>query len=478
MKASRLPASAQTIATYGFNVPCRRFVLTSNIVRDRRMPLVDEFVLRILKATEKLSAARLGAFFGFSSAEIVTVVADLQNRGLLSVSNEDVELAPAAHEHFRVGQQGVPQIVEVETWVDRLWFDLVSRNMMTPERKSPLPNLLDLTSAKAAKELPASFARDAFEQNFSEFLRKVRRINNPDAFSLYSVSDVVPDRFGSVVLSGSFDLVLDPEPRLVPKLLEVEAGDLARYRPLTEAMQDAVRRLNDAEPSAAGLTEFRRLSADSTVSAHHNGRQHFSASAWLGDPAVRANPDRMPIIGASYLKRNIKLFLGAIERRTGRKLGSRSPGTVELVWYRPAGSAWGSSPDLQDVIPGVVGSLRNGLPPAWRLRSTLISPASARKEAQGRFGRLFDRGFASPASHLAAGTEILHLEGIAAMVLMRVALTPVISIPVGFVLSAEGDLRRLENGLGSLDDQYDEMWNRSSVHEELRRPDHETNTNS
>jgi hypothetical protein len=68
---------------------------------------------------------------------------------------------------------------------------------------------------------------------------------------------------------------------------------------------------------------------------------------------------------------------------------------------------------------------------------------------------------------LAAGTEIIYLEGVAAMVLTRVALTPVISIPAGFVLGADGDLRRLENGLGSLDKQYDEMWNRLALHEEL-----------
>jgi hypothetical protein len=431
------------------------------------MPLVDEFVLRILKVAEKLPAARLGAFLGFSPAETVAVVADLHNRGLLAISNEDIELAPSAHEHFRVGQQGVPQIVEVETWVDRLWFDLVSRNMMTPERKSPLPNLLDLKPATTAKELPASFARDAFEQNFSEFLRKVRRINNPDAFSLYSVSDVIPDRFGSVVLSGSMDLILDPEPRLVPKLLDVEAGDVARYRPLTEAMQDAMRRLNDADPSAAGLAEFRRLSGDTTVVAHHDTQQHFNASAWFANPLVQSNQDRVPIIGASYLTRNRALFLRTIERRAGRKLKGRPPGTLDLVWYRPAGSAWGASTDLQKVVPEIIGSLRKNLPPAWRLRSTLISPASARKEALTRFERLFDRGLISPASHLAAGTEILVLEGVAAMVLTRVALTPVISISVGFVLSVDGDLQRLEGGLRSLDDHYDELWKRSLAYEAL-----------
>ena len=160
-------------------------------------------------------------------------------------------------------------------------------------------------------------------------------------------------------------------------------------------------------------------------------------------------------------------FSAKINSRAGRKLKGRPPGTLDLVWYRPAGSAWGASTDLLKVVPEVIGRLRKDLPPAWCLRSTLVSPASARKEALTRFGRLFDRGLVSPASHMAAGTEILILEGVAAMVLTRVALTPVISISVGFVLGADGDLQRLEGGLRSLDEHYDELWKRSLAHEAL-----------
>ena len=55
--------------------------------------------------------------------------------------------------------------------------------------------------------MPASFARNAFEEHFAEYLRKVRRINNPDRIGLYSVSEVQPERFGSIVLKGREDLV-------------------------------------------------------------------------------------------------------------------------------------------------------------------------------------------------------------------------------------------------------------------------------
>jgi hypothetical protein len=42
-----------TVCTYGFNVPCRRFLIRANVTRDRRLPVVDEFVLRTLKLCER-----------------------------------------------------------------------------------------------------------------------------------------------------------------------------------------------------------------------------------------------------------------------------------------------------------------------------------------------------------------------------------------------------------------------------------------
>ena len=72
-----------TVCTYGFNVPCRRFLISANVTRDRRLPVVDEFVLRTLKLCESVPVKRLGAYFGFSNSETDAVVGDLVNRGLV-----------------------------------------------------------------------------------------------------------------------------------------------------------------------------------------------------------------------------------------------------------------------------------------------------------------------------------------------------------------------------------------------------------
>jgi hypothetical protein len=33
---------------FGFNVPCREFIIVAQVTRDKRMPVVDEFVLKAL----------------------------------------------------------------------------------------------------------------------------------------------------------------------------------------------------------------------------------------------------------------------------------------------------------------------------------------------------------------------------------------------------------------------------------------------
>jgi hypothetical protein len=97
------------------------------------------------------------------------VMADLAARSLVVVEEDAVVLHASAHERFRNAQG---RIMEIETWVERLWFDLVSQNMMTPERSRATRNLIEIKPNDMARNLPMSFARNAFQENFTEYLRK------------------------------------------------------------------------------------------------------------------------------------------------------------------------------------------------------------------------------------------------------------------------------------------------------------------
>ncbi|WP_119273128.1 hypothetical protein [Taklimakanibacter deserti] len=422
---------------------------------------MDEFVLRTLKLTESIPAKRLAAYFGFSEAEAETVISDLVARGLLSVDGDNLSLHASAHEHFRGVDEGAPRVVEIDTWVDRVWFDLISRNMMVPERARPLRNLIDLPSENISRDVPIAFARRAFEENFAEYLRKVRRVNNPDRIGLYSVSEVQQDRFGFVVVKGWEDLLVDPEPKLRAHLLDIEVDDLTRYLPLTSAMTDAYRRLKGPEPSNAALEDFQRLVGDTSVVEAHHKKGGLDLGSWLSTNAGALNRERRAIFGASYLVRNIDVFTSLVtEKLISKAVSVSSP--LQLVWFRPGGTVWGTSSDLQDALFKIRGAVRAANPQAV-VHSKLVIPQILRRDNPFRFNRLFDDGYIAPAGYLSPGLEIMYLEGVGAIVLVVTSMAPTVTVSVGFALVDDAGVQRIHKALEwqNLRKSADKLWTKS-----------------
>lgn len=451
------PMSPVRISTYGFNVPCRRFLVRANVSQDRRLPVVDEFVLRGLKLVESISLKRLSAFLGFSASEAEIVVEDLSARGLIVVSDDKVALHPAANELFRHAD-GLPRVVEIEQWVERVWFDLVSRNFIAPDRSRPSRNLLDLRGDALARDLPASFARRAFEQNFAEFLRNVRRVPHVDRFALYSVSDVEAEQFGSIVIKGNEDLVFDPEPRLQPSLLSYGADNVARYRELSIALADAYRPLKGPEPSMAGMRDFGQMLGDTFVAGATNDLGHFDFSAWqqaTSQPSIF----RQPLVGASYLDANIEYVVNQLDKRFEISDEKRIPKEVEIRWFRPGGSSWGASPDLQAALVTLRSVLRRRYPKV-KVRTVLIVPQTMRRETTPRFRRVFNRAVVAPPGSLSPSVEILQIGSLAAAAFVRVALSAATSIPVGYAISHPEDVEKLSKFIGwdTIDRRGEELW--------------------
>lgn len=385
-------------------------------------------------------------------------------RGLITVEDEAIALHASASEHFRgASEDGVPRIMEIDTWFERIWFDLVSRNMMTPERTRPSRNLIEIRPDDGARELPTAFARRAFEDNFAEYLRKVRRINNPDRFGLYSIPDVEAGRFGFVVLKGREELVLGPQPSIQPHLLDVDVESSSRYRSLINAMTDAYRRLSTAEPSAAALADYGRLTGDRTVQAAHVDGRLFDLARWQADEETRDSPDRRPLVGASYLDRNVDVLVELLERRAFPALKGQTAREVDLAWFRPAGSAWGCSPDLPEALSNLRAAFRRGLSKDWTLRTTLVLPQSARRDHPRRFDRIFDRGLIAPTGQLSPALEVVLMRGVGALTLVRVSMGGTVEFPVGSVTTDAKALERLETHLklGVLANG-EELWSRPS----------------
>src|SRR3546814_18893726 len=110
-----------------------------------------------------------------------SVLLELVERGLIESDEEEIYLSPKGQELFKGLTEGdLPRLASVESWTEGVWFDLISRNIMTPARFRQLPNLLAISHQPSARQIPERLARDAFEQNFHAYARRVRRHPSSD----------------------------------------------------------------------------------------------------------------------------------------------------------------------------------------------------------------------------------------------------------------------------------------------------------
>src|SRR4051812_21909071 len=93
--------SAMLVDTIGFRVPCRSFHVRAYVTRDRPLPVVNEFVLRLLRICGQLTVDRLGAFFGFTRTETEKVVQELVTKDLLVAEKDELRLSTTAAALFR-----------------------------------------------------------------------------------------------------------------------------------------------------------------------------------------------------------------------------------------------------------------------------------------------------------------------------------------------------------------------------------------
>lgn len=417
-------------------VPCRRFFIKAQVTEDRQLPIVDEFVLRLVRITDRVSTDRLRRFFGFRDIELEAVLLGLVKSGLVAVEGDEVFLTPKASEMFQVvGPDGQPRLTEVDLWETDVWFDLVSRNMMRGVRYRPSHHLLELTEDPQSRKLPESFARHAFEANFKDFAKRIRKHPNADRLAIYAVSEVLPSGYGfqSVTVDVQFSLREAIEFKLAFPTLE---ENTLKFSALKSAVADTWKRLLDPQPSTEGVSTYERLTGDDRP---RRLLEISDVREWTSLLHAGARTDARPIFGATYLLGNTSAFCGAVFDRL--KAAAPSEGAHELIWFRPGGNSWGRSNRLVDALA----EIRNAMRRADRQMGETIllvpraTPMSARKSCR----KIFDHGILAPSGQLPADLEVILAPGLAACVIIHLPLGQH-TLPIGSIVTDPDLLRRVE----------------------------------
>lgn len=457
------------IKTFGFNVPCREFVISAQITRDRQMPMVDEFVLRALNACESVSFSRLMRFFGFSASEMQIVLADLQARSLVSVDTNNVMLHPAAKEMFRTAGDGPPTITSVESFPARVLFDLISQNMVASRGRYNVKHLIALKPVPARMDIAEGFAREAFSTNFHDYLQNLRGIKNANQWSLYAIVDVQPGRFSHIQIAGKQELSLGLQPKVETTLQPTEADRPNRLRLLTDAMAQALSALDDPDPAVSARTEWSRLLASDSIERATTPDGFIDVREWLRIVAAGNEPEVRTFIGHPYLDRNRQALMSILGDMD--VTAAIDDDVWSLSWYRPGGSSWGVTEDLVQLLADVR-TISRRRPINGGVTTTLVVPAGVGDRSARNFDRVFDRGLLARSGRTSSAIEAILISDVCAVVSVLVPLSSTVSVPIGLITVKSTDVQRIRERLRP-DDHAPELtllWNE----ERAKRPSHVT----
>lgn len=430
-----------------FQIACRRFNVRATITRERQMPVVDEFVLRLLAVAERMPVVRMRSWFGFSESEMETVLVDLGRRALVEFDGDDVVLAPAGRDLFRaVPEGGVPQLVEVAPLLGDVWFDLVSRNMVPRSRARQFSYLVPLREHAGARDLPESFAREAFETNFRDYARRIRRFPDADAVNLYSISDVEGGRFGYQTLRSG--VMFEPEKVAIrPTFPELDAAP-ANFGKLTVAANEAWQVLAGSDAAPTTAAEYDRMTGDPRLASLIADPSQSALWSTAVDDAGEA-PGFRPTLGASYLEHNAELLADLIA------LGGRRGERGEIIWLRPNGSSWGRSLRVADTLQLLREATRNADMAVGE--AMLAMSRSTHKSFRSNHKRLFERGVLLPQGHLPTNIEVLMVTGVGALVSVHLPVGGH-SVPIGGLVTDPKRLARIEERLNGDGERWEQLW--------------------
>jgi len=345
-----------------FGLPVETFRVEAYIALDERLPVVTEFVMRLLKVCGQVPLTAVRDYFGFNDIEARAVVESLTKQGLLEFQEDEVRLSAFALEKFEEAGGDYPRFSKVELKTDTVTFDLVS---FTPLRSTPgemaSDNIIKLDAADDALGNSVERARAAYRRRYPE-IASLRADLRERSYGVYSVESVESKRRNYVPVPVSFELDQDGhvERRIdevferiaPPALLHFVSEQVTAAIPLTLSLP------------VAGFDAFIDAFDLRLLNQYLTGKKfdllRYLAEVQVGR-SVRYGEGTEPMFGNLYLQENRERILA---RLADRRQGKRRHGALltSLAWLVPDYALWGRGESFAQSVNALSSALQTGGP--------------------------------------------------------------------------------------------------------------------
>jgi hypothetical protein len=341
-----------------FGLPVETFRVSAHIALDERLPVVTEFVLRLLRICGHTSLVDLRDYFGFNDSETLSLIDSLSRQGLIALHDEVVRLTPFAIERLDEAGGDHPRFSKVELKQDTVTFDLRSFTPLRTHRGSlPSDNIIKLDAEEEALGNSLDRAKNAYRQRYPE-IASMRDDLREQFYGVYAIEDIESKRRSYVPVPVTFSLDADGQ---VIRNLD-EAFELVASQELLHFFNEQItasipRRLSLKN---LGLEEFIDTFNVQVMRRYLVGKK-FDLSGYLNDVHFRKSvkfPKGMtPMFGNLYLAENRERI---VTRLNDRRAGHRRHGKLltSLAWLVPDYDLWGRGDSFASTVSAFTAALR------------------------------------------------------------------------------------------------------------------------
>ncbi|MDO3535956.1 hypothetical protein [Ralstonia pseudosolanacearum] len=343
-----------------FGLPIETFRVEAYIALDERLPVVTEFVLRLLRVCGRVPMPALRNYFGFTDGEALSVVESLSRQGLIELVEEDIQLSLFAIERFEEAGGDHPRFNKVELKKDTVTFDLISFTPLRPVTgELPTDNIIKLNAAEDALGESKERARLAYRQRYPE-IASMRDDLREKSFGVHSIEDIESKRRSYLPIPVSFSIDQDGQvERKIDEIFERAApAELIQF--INEQVTAAIPKT--IVLGSPGLEEFIEAFDLKLMGQYLTGKK-FDLAGYLADVHVAGNVKYQKgvdsLFGNIYLQGNVERIVARIrDRREGKRRHGKL--LTSLAWLTPDYELWGRGDSFAKSVAQLTNVLKTG----------------------------------------------------------------------------------------------------------------------
>lgn len=342
-----------------FGLPIETFRIEAYIALDERLPVVTEFVLRLLRICGRVPIHALRDYFGFTDSEALAVVESLSRQGLIELIEDDIQLSLFAIERFEDAGGDYPRFNKVELKKDTVTFDLISFTPLRSVNGELADNIIKLSAADDVLGESRERARIAYRQRYPE-IAAMRNDLRDKSFGVHSVEDIESKKRSYLPIPVSF--AIDQEGQIERK---VDAA-FERMAPpdLVQFVNEEVTAVIPKTISLGvpGLEEFIKAFDLKLMEQYLTGKK-FDLTGYLADVHVTRNakyPKGMDtFFGNIYLHENVERIVARVhDRREGKRRHGKL--LMPIAWLAPEYELWGRGDSFSKAVAQFSNALKTG----------------------------------------------------------------------------------------------------------------------